>query len=169
MPAPIVRDEAWLRRGSDEQPGGCWLWRSAKPGRYGHTTIRGVTVDVHRIAYAVMVGPIPDGMMVLHTCDTPACVNPAHLFTGTGSDNMRDAAQKGRLVPPPSELCSQPGEANGRAKLTAADVETIRADGNKYSQRSQARRFKVSPLTIRLILRGERWQATPGTGAASAE
>ena len=165
MPAAIVRDANWLRRGCDAQPNGCWLWRGAKPGKYGHTTVRGKTIDAHRLSYTIMVGPIPNGLMVLHTCDVPACVNPAHLFLGTGSDNMKDAVQKGRLKPPRERII---GEGNGRAKLTYADAETIRANDGNVSRREQARRYKVSPTIIRRIVRGELWKL-PGSGAARAE
>jgi hypothetical protein len=42
------------------------------------------------------VGPIPDGMLVLHTCDNPPCVNPDHLYLGTWKDNMQDRIKRGR-------------------------------------------------------------------------
>src|SRR6185436_8652420 len=48
------------------------------------------------IAWTEANGPIPNGMQVLHRCDNPPCVNPAHLFLGTQTDNMRDMTAKGR-------------------------------------------------------------------------
>jgi hypothetical protein len=76
---------------------GCWLWKGATSRRgYGSATINGSSVATHRISYEAHVGPIPDGLYVLHSCDTPACVNPAHLRVGTSLDNARDRAERGR-------------------------------------------------------------------------
>lgn len=52
----------------------------------------------HRRSWEMVNGPIPEGMHCLHRCDTPACVNPAHLFLGTQADNMQDKSRKGRAV-----------------------------------------------------------------------
>lgn len=76
----------------------CWLWTGATMGAgYGGIGYKGRMVKAHRVSYELAHGAIPDGMWVLHTCDVPACVNPAHLFIGTRADNMRDAHQKGRI------------------------------------------------------------------------
>lgn len=74
----------------------CWLWRSDKVIR-GSLVVRGTRVAAYRIAWELEHGPIPDGLWVLHKCDTPRCVRPDHLFLGTRTDNMQDAAKKGRL------------------------------------------------------------------------
>ena len=77
--------------------GECWEWKGAlsKSG-YGQTRINGAQIRAHRYAYAAFNGPIPEGLFVMHSCDNRKCVNPAHLSTGTHTDNMRDCAAKGR-------------------------------------------------------------------------
>src|ERR1041385_5143502 len=73
---------------------GCWLWAGARNHNgYG---IVGKNVRAHRMAYQMYVGAFPNHLLVCHKCDTPACVNPAHLFLGTNEINLRDAADKGR-------------------------------------------------------------------------
>jgi hypothetical protein len=81
---------------------GCWIWTGATvDGGYGQFSLgrdgyASVVQQAHRWSYEHFVGAIPDGMCVLHRCDTPACVNPEHLFLGTQSDNMADMRAKGR-------------------------------------------------------------------------
>lgn len=72
----------------------CWEWHGL---RWHNGYARKGSARLHRVAWEWANGLIPAGMQVLHTCDNPPCVNPAHLFLGTHTDNMRDAAQKGRI------------------------------------------------------------------------
>src|ERR1051326_6204138 len=77
--------------------GPCWVWTGGTDGNYGTLCLRGSSVKAHRLSWEIHFGAIPDGLWVLHRCDNPPCVNPAHLFLGTRSDNMLDAGQKGRI------------------------------------------------------------------------
>lgn len=81
----------------------CWLWtantvrnrRGVPYGLFTRATRKAVTA--HRYSYEMAIGPIPDGVIICHHCDTPLCVRPDHLFAGTQGDNMRDAVAKGRI------------------------------------------------------------------------
>ncbi len=100
---------------------GCWPWLAGRRrGRqgYGEFFYRGRGMPAHRWSYAYHIGPIPEGMWVLHHCDNQPCVNPAHLFVGDNNDNIADRQAKGRQAR---------GEMQGNSKLTTDDVLAIRA------------------------------------------
>lgn len=74
------------------QRDGCWLWtgatRAAKSARYGHISVRGKMILVHRAAYEAFKGPIPTGLTVDHVCRNTLCCNPAHLDAVTLRENV---------------------------------------------------------------------------------
>lgn len=128
--------------------GPCWVWMAAriKLGSYGLLS----KLLAHRLSWVIHYGSIPDGLFVCHHCDNPPCVNPAHLFLGTRSDNMLDAFNKGRLP-------DHRGTSHGQAKLTEAQVRTIRAtDGVPYT--TLATMFSVHHSTIHYIKSRKTWR-----------
>lgn len=89
-----------LWRRVERRPDGCWVFTGYQTKKGYGKIHRGPgsreLVRVHRAAWEVTYGPIPEGLFVLHHCDNPPCCNPEHLFLGTNSDNMRDMVAKGR-------------------------------------------------------------------------
>lgn len=80
-----------------EPNSGCWLWLLATNANgYGVVHFRGASRLAHRVSMLLFRGEVPDGMAVLHQCDTPSCVNPDHLRFGTMQDNQSDMARKRR-------------------------------------------------------------------------
>lgn len=76
---------------------GCHIWHGPKGVKgYGAFSYDGFTQRANRASWELHVGPIPVGFYVLHRCDNPSCVNPAHLFLGTAEDNTDDMIIKGR-------------------------------------------------------------------------
>lgn len=121
---------------------GCWLWTN-KRDRDGYGFMRGRRA--HRVSYEIHIGPIQDGLCVLHRCDTPSCVNPDHLFADTQLANMADMHAKGRN-----------GGFGARSKLSDADVASIKriyADGDR-NQYEIAKDFGVTQSTISKVLLG---------------
>jgi len=83
--------DCWLWDGVTHKPRSeCW-WRM-----YGSFPINGEGFAAHRVAWAIMNGDIPEGMIVMHKCDVTRCVNPDHLSVGTQRENTIDAYKKGR-------------------------------------------------------------------------
>lgn len=136
-------------------PDECWPWSGSrrKKGGYGRLNVNGKVRSASRVAYELFVGPIPFGLHVLHHCDNPPCVNPAHLYLGNDQRNVDDCRARGRLR-------KAFGEAHGRAKLTARQVREAR---RLYTMGrgivSLAREFGVAETTMRALVLRETWKS----------
>jgi hypothetical protein len=116
-------DQRFWSKVSIQGPKECWPWvaafRSNRPGyQYGAFWLNGRHHPAPRVALMLSGVSVPDTMEVCHRCDNPQCVNPAHLFIGTGQENMDDKVAKGRQVK---------GGRVHTAKLTSEQVAEIRA------------------------------------------
>jgi hypothetical protein len=138
-------------------PSGCWLWtRYIGQHGYGVTYHDGRATLVHRLAYSLAIGPIPDGLCVLHRCDVQPCFNPEHLFLGTLIDNNADMVAKGRHNTAGLALGREYyGERHGAAKLTERQVREIKMSDEQG--RLLAARYGVAEQTICNIRKGRRW------------
>lgn len=168
-------DKSFFLSRTRMSPTGCWEWTGATDNRYGLVQFQKKKYKAHRFAFECLVGPIPDGKVVCHRCDNPPCCNPEHLFVGTQSENLKDAASKGRnamqLYPHLSTLRAhwQPaksGEEHHNATIKDAQIaEIFRMKASGASCRAIAAVFGVHNTTISKILRGKvrALKATPAS------
>lgn len=141
-------ERLWARtdvRGPDD----CWEWQGARiTAGYGQIVVFGKRIGTHRVAWESQNGPVPDGLIILHSCDNPPCCNPAHLRPGTVRENAAEASERGRL---------HRAERNGYGKLTVAQVAEIRA---RYASGEKshvvAGDFGISPGYVRGLGRSSR-------------
>lgn len=126
---------------------GCIEWQKGRQsGGYGNIRFRGNDWSAHRVSWVLNDGEIPKDLHVCHTCDNPPCINPDHLFLGTMTDNLADAASKGRMPR---------GEKHHEAKLTEKDVIAIREMGGLRTE--IAKKFNVCPSNITAIKKRRSW------------
>ena len=139
---------------------GCWIWLGASNGgrsprpymsRNGRKALL-----VYRELFAELHGEIPPGVNICHTCDNGMCCNPAHLWSGTQTDNMRDCAGKGRhcSVSRPDRVPR--GERQAKAKLTEDQVREIRSTTESMPQ--VAARMGIHWGTAYAVRRGKIWK-----------
>lgn len=143
-----------LLAGSFPCESGCRLWKGAtSKNGYGvlYSSEHRKSRLTHRLSYELQVGPIPDGMKVLHKCDVRRCIEPQHLFLGTTQDNQDDMARKGRS----NRRLSEEAVVSIKVRIAALGPATggARPRGSD-SLRKIAADFSVDKGTVQLIAKG---------------
>lgn len=121
-PRPLL--DRLLANASISGAGECWEWNGATLNSgYGCIRENRKTLLAHRVSYELHIGAIPPRVDICHRCDNRLCINPAHLFIGTRSDNMRDALSKKRMPWQHRTQCKHghPVAPYERCKVCAAD------------------------------------------------
>lgn len=146
---PVKRFWSKVDRSTEDA---CWLWKG-NLNRHGYGEFWAYNIPpkprvaAHRFSYAMFVGSLGDDECVCHRCDTPACVNPRHLFKGTNRENIADRQKKGRTAR---------GEKVTRAVLNEEKVREIREDPRIY--REIANDYGVSEYAIQCVKRRMTWK-----------
>lgn len=135
----------------------CWQWMGCKvKGGYGQTSFNGVLYIAHRIAYFLHTNEDPRLLKVCHSCDTPSCCNPHHLWAGTQRENLGDMVAKQRS---PNNC----GRHNPSAKLNEEQVRQIRGLFKAGVRRKElAQQYNISYSTIKYIVRYKSWTHVKG-------
>lgn len=152
-PFTVARFLSMVRDHSDSEC--CWEWAGhLNSNGYGRFPTDNTVRLAHRVAFEMFFAPIPEGKNVCHKCDNRKCVNPAHLWLGTQSDNLKDAAAKGRMFRPDTT-----GERNGNRKLCWSDVRNIRRlFRNGMIRKHIAQIYGVAPSTVGEIVSNKIWK-----------
>jgi hypothetical protein len=129
---------------------GCWVWKKCKDKNgYGKACFNSIRIRAHRLSYSTYKGEIQHAEIVCHTCDNPACINPAHLFKGDTKTNVQDKVLKGR----------QPkGEQITNSKLTAEQVIRIRKLRETLTLNQLSQLYKVSKSNLSDICNRHIWK-----------
>ena len=149
----IARFWAFVTKGS-----GCWLWggsyfrlKDRKSEQwYGRFSLKNRWMGAHVVSWLIHVGPVPEGEVVAHACDTPGCVRPDHLFTGTQAENLMDCRVKGRRAP-----------CEGQGHWTRRKPEAVPSGASSFSAQHPERllrgvalpQSKLTPDKVRRIRR----------------
>ena len=135
----------------------CWLWQGGKnPAGYGRFYIYGNVMHfAHRLSYELAFGDIQPGMVVMHKCDNPSCVNPNHLEIATQEENMLDKHFKGRQRYPGF---SNVGSSNPAAVIDESQAAKIREEYPSLSYAKLAGKYGISKSQVFRIVKGQSWK-----------
>ena len=149
--APEERFWRFVNKNTNNQ---CWEWIGKKTGNYGGFSIGAKklgSVLAHRFSWTMHNNKeIPKGMVIMHLCDNPLCVNPDHLSVGTYMENTHDMLKKGRHT-----YIAHTGEKNGKSVLNEKIVREIRQSDMNHAE--LGRFYNVSTSCIRGVRSGRTW------------
>ena len=141
--ATFVKFQNLIKTKTKLTDSGCIEWTGyTSSSGYPNFKIGKVNYSAHRVAREYFYGPIPENLLVRHTCDNRRCINPAHLAIGTHQQNMSDMRERGRARP-------------GNRKLKPDDVKAMRLareSGSKINDIAKA--FGVSKSTASKVCSG---------------
>ncbi len=146
----------------------CWEFNGTiMPNGYGHIWDGQRSVGAHRTTLELRIGRrLTSGEYACHSCDNPRCVNPDHLWVGSAAENSADMVRKNRQAKGESSpgwgrghLVHRAGELNPQAKLSAQQVDEIRA--SVLSGTALAQLYGVTRNHVYKIRNGVRWSASP--------
>lgn len=131
----------------------CWEWqRATSDYGYGRFKIGDRTRYAHRVAYRMLIGPIPGGRQINHHCHNPPCVNPDHLYLGTQEQNNRDC-----------QLAERHNAPAGTDFSHGFDADTVREIRTRYERddvtyADLAEQYDVMEETIGQIIRRDTYK-----------
>ena len=150
--------------------GPCWIWMASKRNKGYGAFVYPLGGDIvqgraHRYSWELHNGPIPTGLCVLHRCDNPPCVNPAHLWLGTKAENNLDMTEKGRRFvrdPNTNWIAThiKRGNAHHAAKMTPDTVRSMRVDyeSGMFSFSQLSRKYDIAIGATHRIVRRKAWR-----------
>lgn len=168
---------AGIRARCIETPEGCWIWtrfchpfRNMKPGQrgYGNAAYRGKNVRTHRKMLEIKLGQeLPKGLQACHTCDTPPCCNPEHLYAATNQQNHLDGGARGRMNGQWKTHCKHGHEftpentymsprPNGRPVRNCKECDRVRRESEPYKVAARERQRRNRAKRLQLKTEGSR-------------
>lgn len=101
--------------------GDCLVWTgSQNQAGYGTIGVGNKVRYVHHIAYEISYGPIPDGVIIRHSCDNPPCWRLGHLIPGTMQNNTDDMFERGRSATRLTTASESKALRSGGSRVTAS-------------------------------------------------